>query len=165
MSLWNSVKRNVTGAQLSADKMLRINRERSTISSLEGEIRRLKRDLGDQAFMLFKDGKLKQKDITESCDAIEALYEQIRTKEEEIEAIQAETLPPAPLTGHICPNCEKNLPAKVTFCPDCGTKAIDIEPEPAAESKSDEMINCPECNAEVPGDVVFCPNCGAKLIE
>jgi len=165
MSLWDSVKRNVSSAQLSADKLLRVNRERSAISSLEGEIKRLKKDLGDQAYLLYQAGKIKQKDIVDTCEPIDELYAQIQTHEEAIEAIQSETLPEAPLTGHICPSCQKRLPAKVAFCPDCGTQAVDVEPEPEVEEAAVDVITCPECSEEIPGDAVFCPNCGAKIVE
>jgi len=167
MSLWDSVKRGVSGAQLSADKLLRVNKERSEISRLENEIRKLKRSLGDQAYELYQGGKLKQKDIVESCSAIDALYEEINVHQEQIDVIQAEELPKPPLTGHVCPQCEKRLPAKAAFCPDCGTKAIDIEPEPEPEppQPSEEAAVCPECGTELDEGAAFCPSCGAKIGE
>jgi hypothetical protein len=34
---------------------------------------------------------------------------------------------PAPaLHGHICPQCQIELPADVRFCPECGSKAVDV---------------------------------------
>jgi len=164
MSLWNSMKRSVSSAQLSADKLLRVNKERTEISRLESEIRKLKRDLGDQAFVLYQSGKLKQKDIVASCSTIDALFAEIQTHEEAIDAIQAEELPKQPLTGHVCPTCEKRLPAKQVYCPDCGTKAIDIVPEEAEPIEEPEAPSvCPECGAEVEADSAFCPSCGVKI--
>lgn len=50
-----------------------------------------------------------------------------------------------------CPDCDANLTGDETFCPECGIRLPEKEPE------------CPSCSSELTGDESFCPECGHEL--
>lgn len=49
-----------------------------------------------------------------------------------------------------CPKCEKPLPSKVKFCPECGEK-INIS------------LTCNKCGSKITPETKFCPECGNKV--
>ena len=68
--------------------------------------------------------------------------------------------PPGPVRpagrvyGHICPRCQTVLPDAASFCPRCGSQAVDVAPPDHA---------CPSCGAPAAEGAAFCAECGARL--
>lgn len=121
----------------------------------------LVKELGERVLELFKGDAVAQDLIASECQAIITLEDQIARKELEMQRIAQLSAPTvaAPVYGHICPNCQIQLPNEAVFCPNCGSQAEDLAPpEP-------KTTRCPECKATIPLQSKFCRQCGANLTE
>ena len=58
-----------------------------------------------------------------------------------------------------CQNCDTELDDGVKFCPNCGSKVVEL----LEDSNEDKVKTCPNCGKEVDDGVKFCANCGTKV--
>jgi len=167
MGFLDSMKKGTARAQLEADKLIRINRVQGQISGLKQQIRQKTHLLGEKSLELYRAEQLAEPDLMVICEGIVVLEEEIAEKEAQIETIKQESLPEepeeieaAPTTyGHVCPQCEISLPEEAVFCPNCGSKAVDVLPPAAATTTA----RCTNCGAVLSEGTVFCPQCGTKI--
>jgi hypothetical protein len=132
------------------EKLARVNRVKGEIGKLNGQVEALYLKLGEITYNQFANPGSTAPDISEICQNITGLIQQIGVKNEDIQRINAETYasqgapapaqavpvppaaapvqPPAPVQAapaaqtKFCPNCGKEMAQGVKFCPDCGTK-------------------------------------------
>ena len=63
-----------------------------------------------------------------------------------------------------CASCGAVLPEGAMYCPDCGTKMPEPEPEEIPEEEHlDDRLYCTECGAVVEPGKKFCIICGAEI--
>lgn len=164
MEFLESMRKGAARAQLETEKLLRINRVQREINALKQRIRQRTLQLGEKSLELYRAEELSESALIAICEGIVTLEKEIAEKEVEIEAIRLESLPEeivaAPATyGHLCPQCKISLPEEAVFCPNCGSKAVDVPP-PAGPSMA---AQCTNCGAMLLEDAVFCPQCGTKV--
>jgi RNA polymerase subunit RPABC4/transcription elongation factor Spt4 len=158
------MRKGASRAQLEADKLLRINRVQSQINALKQQTQQRTVQLGEKALELYRVGQLTEHDLVTSCESIVALEKEIAVKETQIEAIKRESLPEEEAVvssayGHLCPQCKISLPEEAVFCPNCGSKTVDISPPATAITAA----KCTNCGAALLTEAAFCPQCGAKV--
>jgi hypothetical protein len=128
-----------------ADKMTRLNRAKSELEKVKGQIQAQYMKLGEMYFTRRISGGVTGPEFDEICQAVSDLEQQVVSKDEEVQRINAETFgqpgsqpapqptqtpavppvatPAAPVqaTTKFCPNCGKENLAAAKFCTDCGT--------------------------------------------
>jgi RNA polymerase subunit RPABC4/transcription elongation factor Spt4 len=166
MGFLDSLRKGADRAQLEANKLVRINRVQSQINTLKQQIQQRIVQLGEKTLELHRTKQLSEPDLVALCEGIIALEKEITEKEAEIEAIKQEVLPEgvaaAPATyGHICPQCKINLPQEADFCPNCGSKAVDIPPPTPIAATT--VVKCTNCGATLVEGAKFCLECGTKV--
>lgn len=130
----DGVKDGVQETKFKADQFMRIQQVQSEIRTLDHEIVMVRDQIGQAAFMLFKNGTLTQEELKDFCQKIYDNSEIIAQKLKQIENIRAEKflnttpLPAQPAIGIFCPNCGQNLPVGAEFCANCGQKLIEQKP-------------------------------------
>jgi DNA-directed RNA polymerase subunit RPC12/RpoP len=147
-------------ATFEANKHIRINTIQGEINTLKGQIATRKAELGAIAWELFRAQRLSQSELVALCEVMADLEKQIAEKDNTIEGIRQEMLPspepiPVVVFGHICPKERIVLPDQVSFCPNCGSRAIDIPPP--------QSLSCPNCHASIAENATFCSHCGSKI--
>jgi len=150
-SFLDKIKSGADKAAFEADRMRRVSQAQSALKSLQQELGAQTMALGQQALALGDAGTLTQPELLALLPSIGDLRQRIAAQEAEVERIRqekpAEAPAPAPqepaaapipvpqppaaapapvLHGHICPQCKTELPADVRFCPECGSKAVDV---------------------------------------
>lgn len=132
-----------------AEKMNRLNRAKGDLEKIKNQIQSQYLKLGEYYYNQHSTIGVTGPAYDEICQAIMDLVHQVKSKNDDIQRITAETYshqgtqPPAqpvstpaqaPFTPapsapeHIatstkfCPNCGKEMSVEIKFCPDCGTK-------------------------------------------
>ncbi len=193
MPFFDQLKAQADKAQFEANKMMRVNAVQNEINGLRNQFQARRDELSGLVYEAFKAGQLTDPKLISVCEAMQTLDNAIVAKQRDIDAIKQERAPgagptpaqpprpatPAPTSavsapaaasgtvyGHICPKENIQLPENVMFCPNCGSKAVDVPaPAPAAPAPvlSARPSTCPNCQAPLAPNVAFCPNCGAKI--
>lgn len=128
-----------------ADKMTRLNRAKSELEKVKGQIQAQYMKLGEMYFTRRLTTGVTGPEFDEICQSVGDLEQQVAAKDEEVQRINAETYgqpasqpapqptqapvappvepPPAPAAAatKFCPNCGKENQAAAKFCTDCGT--------------------------------------------
>ncbi len=148
-------------ARFEAERLLRINQAQSVLKDLERQLEGVTAAMGSKVVALYDAGTLTQPELVESCQRIEAMRQRISAQTAEIERIRNEQPPEAPVaarSGRMCPRCQIQLPVGTAFCPQCGSKAVDIAPPPVAPG-----VKCPTCGETIPAGARFCPTDGTPV--
>lgn len=132
-----------------ADKLARLNKAKGDLERVKDQIRAQYAKLGEMYYTQRSTTGVTGPAYDEICQVIVDLEEQVKSKSEEVQRINAEAYTPqggqataqpvsgqapvtppavqppvtpeaAPATAKFCPNCGKEVQAGVKFCPDCG---------------------------------------------
>lgn len=155
------IKLGADKARFEAERLLRINQAQSVLKELERQLQGATAAMGSQVVALYDAGTLTQPELMESCQRIEAMRQRISAQTAEIERIRNEQPPEAPVvvrSGHMCPQCQIQLPVGTGFCPQCGSKAVDVAPPPVVPG-----LKCPTCGEPIPAGARFCPIDGTSV--
>lgn len=155
MSFFEKVKQGASEAAKKAQQTVEITRLKTQISSKEKEIERNYSLIGEVVYKAFVAGDLSQSEnsVTEICQGIISLEQEITTLEQKIIEVRNEKE---------CV-CGKVVLADTKFCPGCGHKFDEIV-EISASDKTNKKT-CNSCQAENEMDAKFCRDCGNNLIE
>jgi hypothetical protein len=137
-----------------ADRRREMQKLRSELRRLDGQITEMITAVGVQAVGLQKSGHLHSPELAPLCQHIvelEAVVAQQKAELAKLEAAQEQDKEQE--TGD-CPSCGRPLLEGATFCPHCG-KAV---PKP-------QVIYhfCPQCGTELRPGAKFCGRCGHRL--
>lgn len=165
--LLGQMRSGASRVSFEAEKRRRIVQAQMELRGLRGKVEEAIEEAGQQVVEVYKAGEISHPELSAACEEVVSLEEEIAQKEEEIEAIRAEEFvpPPSPAkTRYMCPECEIELPEGAKFCPQCGSEAVIVEPEPPAPEPAGAAV-CPNCGAEITPEATFCPGCGTRLEE
>ena len=132
-------------AAFEADKLVRVKREESTLADMQRKVQGKLVDLGQAALALYRSGALTDPAVSGLAQELADLEGQVDQQKEKLEAIRLEQyqaggqaaaeveaaapvskveapLPAATPALVVCPNCQSEVKATVTFCPECGNK-------------------------------------------
>ena len=134
-------------AAATANRLVRTQQVEAAISNLRGQQRKVENEIGVKVLEKYRAGQFTDPDLVPSFQSWDNLAQQIAQKENEKKAIEAEAnqppaparqqpapaAPPAQAYGHLCSKERIPIPAGASFCPNCGSPAIDVPPPaPAA---------------------------------
>ncbi|MDO4581529.1 MAG: zinc ribbon domain-containing protein [Bacillota bacterium] len=133
----------------------RINDEKKRIELYKAQI-------GESVWQEHQQGKVYDGEVGELVAQIVSAYSNIRSIEDELEALKQSAAPAAPAAANAqsCPACGVAVGDGIKFCPNCGRPLSEPEPAPAAQPAA---AVCPVCGVEVSGEYRFCPACGAPM--
>ena len=128
-------------------------------SRLNGEMRSL-RDQRDRLFtrigeLVYK-ARNSEVDLTQVDDAMDQI-DLLNARLEELQA-QIDKLS----QQKRCPACGSVVSAEARFCPSCGERLPEPEPEKAPEPEEKTGF-CSGCGAQLEKDSAFCPACGKPV--
>jgi hypothetical protein len=147
-NLTKSISQGVDRAKFEAEKFQKTTRLQGEINDFQRQIDTRRAELGDRAFELYKAGQIQSPTLADLVKSLEALRSGVTLKQEELKAAQAEAFvepapapppayapppsaapPPAPAASgqpvaitKPCVNCQFQMPATATFCPNCGAR-------------------------------------------
>jgi hypothetical protein len=139
-----------------ADKMNRLNRAKSDLEKIKNQVQAQYMKLGEMYYTQRGTMGVTGPAYDEICQAIMDLDQQVATKNDEVQRINAEiyspqgSQPPAqPVSGPIQPVSTPTPPQSTSS----GAPVVAV-----ATTKF-----CPNCGTEMPVQTKFCPNCGTKV--
>ncbi|MDR3576893.1 MAG: zinc ribbon domain-containing protein [Anaerolineaceae bacterium] len=142
-----------------ADKMTRLNRAKGDLEKAKGQIQAQYTKLGEMYYTQRASLGVSGPAYDEICQAIVNLEQQVASKNDEIQRINAEvyTAPgaPAPQPAFVQPAAYTPPPAPADYVPPAAPVAA---PADAAATKF-----CTNCGKEMPVATKFCPDCGTKV--
>lgn len=125
----NSFSKGLTVLNVKTSTFLEINKIKTYISTLTGEIEIMKKEIGELVYQEWSvSGNVTLDAISEKLNAIKEKEEIIKIQEEEVVRLNesekqilgaAENAQQAVL---VCPNCGQTYDAAPKFCRKCGTK-------------------------------------------
>jgi len=133
--LAKKVSKGFDQASFEAEKLVRVNKLKADLATLQKELVDSKAALGDKVMELHDAGSLAVPELDDPIKAVTVLVGRIELQEKEVATAQAETY-------------EERMKA--------GGEAA-AAGEPAA------VKTCAECGAELAEGAAFCANCGAKV--
>jgi len=133
--LAKKVSKGFDQASFEAEKLVRVNKLKADLATLQKDLVEAKAALGDKVMELYDAGSLAVPELGDPIKAVTVLVGRIELQEKEVATAQAETY-------------EQRMKA--------GGEAA-AAGEPAA------VKTCAECGAELAEGAAFCANCGAKV--
>lgn len=125
----NSFSKGLTVLNVKTSTFLEINKIKTYISTLNGEIEAMKKEIGELVYQEWSaSGNVTLDAVSEKLNAIKEKEEIIKIQEEEVVRLNesekqilgaAENAQQAVL---VCPNCGQTYDAAPKFCRKCGTK-------------------------------------------
>ena len=136
-----------------SEELIEIGKIRNKIRDEENNIQKLKTEIGEKAYSMFKEGDEVFKEAAELCTGIDEALANIEVFEEKIMRLKH---------IRICPDCGVEVEDTVAFCSKCGHK---FEPLPVEEPEEEEAQGpkCKACGADIEEGAAFCGSCGAKV--
>jgi ribosomal protein L40E len=138
-----------------ADRRRDMQKIKSELRRLDGQITEMITAVGVQAVGLHKSGHLHSPELAPLCQHIvelETVVAQQKAELAKMEAVEEQDKEQA--IGN-CPTCGQPLPEGATFCPHCGA-ATPTHPKSVYHF-------CPQCGAGLRPDARFCGKCGYRL--
>jgi len=155
MAFFENIGKKVgEAAQAAAKKsseLVEVTKLNMSINSEEDKIQKLYIKIGKK---LYEDYVLNSElypEFKEDCDAIIVHEQTIQGLKEKI--LETKNV-------KICTGCGAESERSIMFCPKCGNKFEQLEPEKPDQAA--DGILCNSCGARVPEGSAFCSNCGAK---
>lgn len=133
--LAKKVSKGFDQASFEAEKLVRVNKLKSDLATLQKELVDAKAALGDTVMALYDAGSLAVPELGDPIKAVTVLVGRIELQEKEVASAQAETWEQRAKAGGSAPAAG----------------------EPAA------VKTCAECGAQLAEGAAFCANCGAKV--
>lgn len=145
----NDVSNQVSSKLKDSGEQLRLSNE---ISQLNKQVAQKYQQLGEMIYKAHKNKPDEAPDCESVYAEIDELQKGIDERNSRINTLKAQI---------VCPSCGKTIQADAAFCPFCGAKITQPEPEQPASAESVKV--CPNCGTHVEDNAAFCPNCGTKL--
>jgi len=154
MGIFDRLREGVDKASFEANKIMRINKVQGRINDLNRQVEQQMVRIGEHLFERYQEGQVSDEELTGFCRQIEELQQRIEEHNAELDRIRQEKPPDAsPLDpsrpratyGHICPNCQVALDESLSFCTQCGTRAVDAPP-PTPETEAEQASEVPEAS-------------------
>jgi hypothetical protein len=141
-----------------AEKMNRLNRAKGELEQLKKQIDGNYMKLGELYYHQYQTMPVTGPAYEEFCQAIVSLEQQVASKNEDIQRINAETYG-APGAGQaVAPTAPAN---PIQFTPPAASTPTQPEPSPAQAAPATKF--CPNCGREMAVTAKFCPDCGSKM--
>lgn len=138
MDFMDSLRRGVDRAGFEVDRLLRANRVRSRIGTLQSELDGELREIGRHVMELYGRDETIPAGLRERCEKVKQLQGEIADRELELEAINSEAAPEteegfvsSPRVA-VCPKCGHAVSEGANFCPNCGATLAASTETPAA---------------------------------
>ena len=151
---FGKIKSGAGKVAFEADKMNRLNRAKSDLEKIKGQIQAQYCKLGELYYTQRANLGVSGPAYDEICQAIAALEPQVAAKNDEIQRINAEAFS--------APGAQPQAPAQFVsapqYVPPAQPAAVPVAPAAAATSKF-----CTNCGREMGLEVKFCPDCGTKM--
>ena len=139
-----------------ADKMTRLNRAKGELEKIKNQIQVQFTKLGEMYYTQRVTTGVTGPGYDEICQAIMDFENQVASKNEEIQRINADTYAPQATQ----PTAQATSgPAQ----PQSTTTAAQYTPPSAPVAASATTKFCPNCGKEMPVETKFCPDCGTKV--
>ncbi len=139
-----------------AEKLNRLNRARGELEKLKDQVQAQYTKLGELYYTQHESSVVSGPAFDEICQAIADFENQVQSKSEDIQRINAEVYTPQGLQPQPQPTPQ---PEPLPASPDITQPAHPQTPiPPVAAAKF-----CPNCGAELPPETKFCPECGTKI--
>lgn len=123
-----------------------------TISDEERKIDRNYMEIGRLFYEMHKDDC--EKEFAELIVSIDESKEKIKQCNEEIKELK----------GIIkCPGCDAEIMGNLAYCPHCGFKIEQEEPEEERQEESADVVFCKNCGAKLDPEYKFCVKCGTAV--
>lgn len=145
-------------AKFEAGRALRLQREQSKLTQLQGQRRDQFQALGELVWEMFQAGQIADARQLTICRQIQGVQQQVNDQEAAIEQIKREQPPEPPK----CPQCGREVSGSDAFCPNCGGRVDSATPPPPAPPEVNTKP-CPSCGKRVRSSATFCGSCGARL--
>ena len=149
--LAKKMSKGIEQATFEAEKLVRVNKLKSELSSLRTEVLQVKAVLADQVMELHGAGSLNLPDLEEAIQAVGVLAERAAVREDELLTAQAETY----LSKE-----EAEVPIAPAAVPPV---SVPEATTPAGDTEVPSKF-CAECGGELKDEAVFCASCGAKVL-
>ncbi len=120
----HGIDKSVNVASVKTREFRDMSRLKNQLSGLHEQIQTAYTNLGEFTYDLYRVKDLDQKKLTEKCQELKLLMEQLKQKELEIKETKVRTL--EAMGKKLCPNCELVLPSDAKFCMTCGYKMTEI---------------------------------------
>lgn len=125
-----------------------------TISDEERKIERNYIEIGRLFYEMHKDDC--EKEFAEFIVSIDESKEKIKQCNEEIKELK----------GIIkCPGCDAEIMGNLAYCPHCGFKIEQEEPEEECQEESADVVFCKNCGAKLDPEYKFCVKCGTAVVN
>ena len=146
------------------ERKRRVTQAENEVKSLQNEMKQLTEALGLQTLSLFDAQKIVHPELTRLCERINELRSEVAQKKAVLAELQVQPpQPPRPQRVQ-CPRCNSRVSTDDGFCPKCGERLQEPEPEPASTpSRTVVRLRCPKCKTTLSRDAEFCPGCGVKI--
>jgi len=135
-----------------------INRLKTQLKKLEKEKDRIFPGLGQATYQAFREGRLKDPALEETCRKLKELdagIEQVNSQVEQLKAQVEQMKVPGPPQAGLCAFCGTPLDPGTKFCGNCGQVLAPQAPRAAAA--------CLSCGSAVAPGVKFCAECGRPV--
>ena len=139
-----------------AEKMNRLNHAKGDLEKIKGQIQAQYTKLGEMYYTQRATLGVSGQAYDDICQAVVALEQQIGTKNDEIQRINAEVY----AQPGVQPQAQfVSAPTQYTPPP----VPTQFTPPPAPTQPAAATKFCPNCGREMPAAAKFCPDCGTKM--
>lgn len=139
-----------------AEKMNRLNRAKGELEKIKGQIQAQFAKLGQMYYTQRETSGVTGPGFDEICLAVKDLEQQVVSKNDEIQRINADVYAPQGAQPAAQP-----VPSPTTGAP-VPAPSQAMSPAAAAPAAVTSKF-CPNCGTQIPPDTKFCPNCGTKV--
>ncbi len=139
-----------------AEKMNRLNRAKGELEKIKGQVQAQFAKLGQMYYAQRETSGVTGPGFDEICQAVKDLEQQVVSKNEEIQRINAEVYTPQGAQPAAQP-----VPSPTTGAPVPAPSQTISTAAPAPSAAATKF--CPNCGTQIPAETKFCTNCGTKV--
>ena len=153
---FGKLKSGAGKAAFEVDKMTRLNRAKGELEKIKSQIQVQFAKLGEMYYTQRETTGVTGPGFDEICQAVKDLDQQVLSKNEEVQRVNAEVYAPQGAQPAAQPA------ASPTQGTSAAAPAQTMPPAAPAPSAAATKF-CPNCGTQIPVETKFCPNCGTKV--